>query len=197
MAVAPAFADDEVKRNGAAAVAMGIWFAGLAVMLVPAIVAWIVRVVGYAVHCEPSAPQCLGSPFDAILGAILRGSLDLSWLVSTTVPFTLGITFLAALAAVVALRPVTAALTVLIAPLAAILLPTFIVGATTYDGCQINPDGLGDCKVWGEPMGMAFHTAATATQLLYTYTPIVAAGALVVGLFGWLVLWGSKQMKKA
>src|SRR5262249_26131998 len=117
--------------------------------------------------------------------------------VSTTVPLTLGLTFLAAMAAVVALRPVTAALTALLAPLASILLPTLMVSATAYDGCSINPDGLGDCKVWGESMGMAFHSAATATQLLYTYTPVVGAAALVVGLFGWLVLLGSKQMKKA
>ena len=46
-------------------------------------------------------------------------------------------------------------------------------------------------------MGMAFHNAATAPQLIYTYTPIVVAGALVVGLLGWLILWGTKQMKKS
>ena len=197
MAVAPAFADGEVKRNGTAAMAMRLWLAGLAVLLVPALAAWIVRAIGFALHCEPGATACLGAPFDGVLGAALRGTLDLAWLVSTTVPLTLGITFLAALAAVVALRPVSAALTVLIAPLASLLLPTLVISVTTYDGCQINPDGLGDCKVWGESMGMSFHTAATAPQLIYTYTPIIVAGALVVGLFGWIVLWGTKQMKKA
>ena len=197
MAVMPAFANGEVKRNGTAAMATRVWLAGLAVLLVPALAAWIVRAIGFALKCDPSATVCLGAPFDAALGAALRGTLDLAWIVSTTVPLTLGITFLAALASVVALRPVTAALTVLIAPLASLLLPTFLVSVTTYDGCQINPDGLGDCKVWGESMGMSFHTAATAPQLIYTYTPIIGAGALVVGLLGWIVLWGTKQMQKA
>jgi hypothetical protein len=85
----------------------------------------------------------------------------------------------------------------LIAPLAALLLPTLLVSFTTYEGCQVNPDGLGDCKVWGETMGMSFHTAATAPQLIYTYTPIVVAGALVMGLLGWIVLRGTQQMKKS
>jgi len=197
MAVAPAFDDVEVKRNGTAAMATRVWLAGLAALLGPAAVAWIFRGIGYALQCEPGATQCLSAPFDAILGAVLRGTLDLAWLVSTTVPLTLGLTFVAALAAVVALRPISAALTVLMAPLASLLLPTLLVSVTTYDGCSINPDGLGDCKVWGESMGMAFHNAATAPQLIYTYTPIVVAGALVVGLLGWLILWGTKQMKKA
>ena len=79
----------------------------------------------------------------------------------------------------------------------ALLLPTLLVSFTTYEGCQVNPDGLGDCKVWGETMGMSFHTAATAPQLIYTYTPIVVAGALVMGLLGWIVLRGTQQMKKS
>lgn len=197
MVVAPAFANGEVKRNGVAAMATRLWLIGLAVLLVPALAAWIVRLIGLALRCDPSAAACLGAPFDAVLGTALRTTLDIAWLVSTTVPLTLGIAIFAALAAVVALRPVSAALTLLIAPLAALLLPTILVGFTKYEDCQVNVDGLGDCKVWGESMGMAFHTAASASQLIYTYTPVVVAGALVVGLLGWIVLWGTKQMKKA
>ena len=197
MAVAPAFANGEVKRNGVAAMGTRLWLIGLAVLLVPALAAWVVRLIGLALQCEPSAASCLGAPLDAVMGAALRTTLDISWLVSTTAPLTLGVAIFAALAAVVALRPVGAALTLLIAPLAALLLPTILVSFTKYEDCQVNVDGLGDCKVWGESMGMAFHTAASASQLIYTYTPIVVAGALVVGLFGWIVLWGAKQMKKA
>lgn len=197
MAVAPAFEEDEVKTNGITAMAKRLWLAGLAIMLVPSLAAWVVRGIGLALQCDPSGAACIGSPFDAALGAALRGTLDLAWLVSTTVPLTLGIAFLAALAAIVALRPVSAALTILIAPLAALLLPTLLVSFTTYEGCQVNPDGLGDCKVWGETMGMSFHNAASAPQLIYTYTPIIVAGALVMGLLGWIVLRGTQQMKKS
>ncbi len=197
MAFAPALAEDSVKRNGTAAMATRIWIAGLAILLVPSLAAWIVRALGYALSCAPNATGCPGTPFDGIMGAALRGTLDLAWMISTDVALTLAIAIGASLAAIVALRPVSAALTMLIAPLAALLLPTLLVSVTTYDGCAVNADGLGDCKVWGESMGMAFHNAASAPQLIYTYTPIVVAGALVTGLLGWIVLWGSRQMKKS
>ena len=197
MAFAPAMAEEGVKRNGTAAIAMRVWFAGLAVLLVPALAAWIIRGVGYAAQCEPNAASCFGAPYDAIMGAALKGTLDLAWLISTNVLLTLGIAIAAALAAIVALRPVGAALTMLIAPLASLLLPTLLVSLTAYDGCAVNVDGLGDCKVWGQSMGMSFHTAASAPQLIYTYTPIIVAGALVAGLLGWIVLWGAKQMQKS
>jgi hypothetical protein len=197
MAFAPALAEDSVKKNGTAAMATRVWLAGLAVLLVPSLAAWLVRGLGYALSCAPNEAACLGTPFDGIMGSALKGTLDLAWLVSTDVALTLAIALAASLAAIVALRPVSAALTMLIAPLAALLLPTFLVSVTTYDGCAVNADGLGDCKVWGESMGMAFHNAASAPQLIYTYTPIVVAGALVAGLLGWIVQWGTRQMKKS
>ncbi len=197
MAFAPAYAEENVKKNGVTAIAARIWLAGLAVLLVPSLAAWVVRGIGYALQCAPSAGSCVNASIGPLLGAALKGTLDLAWLVSTDVALTLMVAVVASLAAVVALRPVSAALTMLIAPLAALLLPTLLVGMTTYDGCAVNADGLGDCKVWGDSMGMSFHTAATAPQLIYTYTPIIVAGALVAGLLGWIVLWGTRQMKKS
>ncbi|MGQ0741336.1 MAG: hypothetical protein ACT4OG_03445 [Alphaproteobacteria bacterium] len=197
MAVAPAFANSDVRRNGVSAAATRVWIAGLAILLAPAIAAWALRGIGFILQCDPAAASCLGEPFDTVLAAALRGSLDLAWFVSTTVPLALGIVFLAAMAAIIALRPVSAGLTVLIAPLAVLLLPILLINATRYDGCQINADGLGECTVWGQPMGMSFHSAEIAPQFIYTYAPLAVSGAVVIGLLGAIVLWGSKQMKKA
>lgn len=193
---APAFVEQPVKKNGVAAVGTRIWLAGLALLLVPALAAWVVRLIGFAFSCAPKSSGCLSSPFDGMMGAALKGTLDLAWMVSTNAAVMLGLAFIASFAAIVALRPLSAALTMFFAPLASLLLPKLLVNITAYNGCAVNADALGDCKVWGESMGKAFHNAAFASQLFYAYTPIMVAGALVVGLLGWIVLLGSRKMKK-
>ncbi len=59
----------------------------------------------------------------------------------------------------------------LLLPIAALVLPTLAVFASTYSGCAANEGGVGDCTLWGAEMGMAFHTAATAPWLLYDIVP--------------------------
>jgi hypothetical protein len=193
---APAFVEQPIKKNGVAAMGTRIWLVFLALLLVPALAAWVVRLIGFAFSCSPEASDCLSQPFDGMMGAALKGTLDLAWLVSINTVVMLGLALIASIAAIIALRPVSAAATMLLAPLASLVLPKLLVNATAYNGCAVNVDGLGDCKVWGEGMGMAFHHAAFARQLFYAETPIVVAGALVVGLLGWIVLLGSRKMKK-
>ena len=185
------------KRNGGVRVlACRIWWFGLAALLVPAAVAWIFRGVGYALHCAPQAATCIPAPFTGMLGFALKGTLDLAWFVGATPPMTLGLTVFTGLAAVVAAHPARAAGTMFAAPLMALLLPVGLVGVSTYEGCIVNENGLGNCVLWGANMGMTFHRAAIAPELIYSYTPLAVSGALVAGFLGWIVLWGHRQMDK-
>jgi hypothetical protein len=124
----------------------------------------------------------------------LKSTLDIAWLMGTNDIVTLGLTTLAAMAAIIGLRPVHAALTVLVVPLSTLLLPVWLVGNTAYVGCAVSEGRVGDCVLWGTRMGDTFHAAATAPALIYTYTPFAVAGALVAGLLGWIVYWGARQM---
>ena len=197
MAFADHFEEPEPKLgNGMAAFARHVWLFIVLVLTLPVTAAWLFRGVFAVAGCEPSAAPCLGDPANAILGSAMKGTLDIAWMVGSTDIVTLGLTTLAAMAAIIGLRPVYAALTVLIAPLASLLLPVLLVGKTTYAGCAVSEGHVGDCVLWGMHMGDTFHSAASAPALIYTYTPFAVAGALVAGLLGWIVYWGAVQMSK-
>lgn len=195
MAFADHFQDPEPKLgNGMATFARHVWAFIVAALVLPVLAAWLIR-GGFAIAgCEPAAAACLDDPANAIGSSALKATLDIAWLMGSTDIVTLGLTTLAAMAAIIGLRPIHAALTVLIVPLAALLLPVWLVGQTAYNGCAVSEGRVGDCILWGAHMGDTFHAAATAPALIYTYTPFAVAGALVAGLLGWIVYWGARQM---
>ncbi len=69
--------------------------------------------------------------------------------------------------------------------LVALTLPMLAVIASRYDGCQINPDGIGDCTLWGAKMGMAFHAAAQVPDRIAAFAPYSFSLALMLGVLGW------------
>jgi len=196
MAFADHFAEEAPRGNGFANFARHLWLFVVAALTLPVAAAWLARGAFAALGCEPAAAQCLSDPANAILIAAFKATLDIAWIMGTTPLLTLGLTTLATVAAIIGLRPVHAALTVLVVPLASLLLPVWLVGQTAYRGCAVSEAKIGDCVLWGAHMGETFHNAAIAPALIYTYTPFAVAGALVAGLLGWIVYWGARQMSK-
>jgi hypothetical protein len=195
MAFADHFEAPEPKLgNGMATFARHVWLFIVLALTVPVLAAWIIRGAFAVLGCEPAAAACLEDPANAIMGSALKATLDIAWLMGTTDIVTLGLTTLAAMAAIIGLRPIHAGLTVLIVPLAALLLPVWLVSQTAYSGCAVSEGRVGDCVLWGTHMSDTFHAAATAPALIYTYTPFAVAGALVAGLLGLIVYWGARQM---
>jgi hypothetical protein len=159
-----------------------IWGLCAAVLLGPSTLVWFVRGTALAMGCAPGPALCHGLE----LGGGLRDTLDLAWLVSLNALFALAISFVAAVLALTLRRPLLAALSPLVLPLAALAFPALAVFASTYSGCQVSEDGIGDCALWGAHMGMTFHDAAQASATLYDVVPYSFALALMVGFIGFL-----------
>jgi hypothetical protein len=162
--------------------ALSVWFFCAAVLLGPSLLVWFVRGTALALSCAPGPGLCRGMT----LGGGLRDALDLAWLISLDALVALAIAFAAAIAALIGRRPLLAALSPLVLPLAALAFPALAVFASIYPACQVNEDGIGDCQLWGAAMGMTFHNAAQAQATLYDIAPYCFALALMVGLVGFL-----------
>ena len=80
-----------------------------------------------------------------------------------------------------------ATLCLIFLPILPALLPTLAVYVSKYDGCEINPDGIGTCMLWGARMGKSFHTAATVPDMIYGVVPYTFALALMIGVLGWFL----------
>src|ERR1700743_1012444 len=93
------------------------------VLLAPSVLVWFVRVVGMAMQCAPGPDLCRGQT----LGGGLRDALDLAWILGSNPLITVMIAFVGAVAALIARRPLSAGLSALFLPLAAMLLPTLAV----------------------------------------------------------------------
>jgi hypothetical protein len=76
------------------------------------------------------------------LGGGLRDTLALSWVIGSNTFLAFVIALVAAVAALSARRPLMAAMGLLLFPIAAVVLPFLAVALTTYDGCQVNEDGI-------------------------------------------------------
>lgn len=152
------------------------------ILLAPSLLVWFVRGVGMAMQCAPGPDLCRGQP----LGGGLRDALDLAWIVGANPLVAVGIAFVGGVAALTARRPLSAGLSLLLLPLAALLLPTLAVWSSLYNGCQVNEAGVGDCTLWGAQMGMAFHQAARVPGMIYDLAPYSFALALMVGAIGLL-----------
>ncbi len=171
--------DDRPKRRRSPA--MMAFFAMSSLLIVPALLVWIVRGVAFAESCAPGPSLCQGLPF----GLGLEDALDLAWALPTNTALLITIAVAATIAGIIAKRPFLAAASLLILPVASLVLPMIAVTSAHYDGCVIDESGVGDCVLWGAKMGMSFHTAAQVPGLIFDFFPYTAALALMLGLLGW------------
>jgi hypothetical protein len=166
------------KRTGA----IYLLCAAATILLAPSALVWFVRATALGLQCAPGPALCRGQ----MLGGGLRDALALAWVVGADPMIAIGIAFIGAVAAMIARRPLSAGLSMLILPIAAVILPTLAVWSSMYDGCQANEAGVGDCTLWGAQMGMAFHTAARVPGMIYDIAPYSFALALMVGAIAFL-----------
>jgi hypothetical protein len=163
--------------------ALIIWALCAAVLLGPSVLVWIVRGVGFAAQCAPGPDPCRGMQ----LGGGLRDALALAWSVGTDILLTIVLAVIAAVACFAARRPLMGALSLVLFPILTPVLPMLAVYVSRYDGCEINPDGIGTCMLWGARMGRSFHTAAAVPDMVYGAVPYSFAVALMVSLIGWFL----------
>jgi hypothetical protein len=159
-------------------------FAGCAGLLLgPSLLVWAVRGAALAAQCAPGPELCRG----IALGVAERETLSLAWTLGTNTWLLLGVAVLAALAGMIARRPLLGATALLLLPLAALMLPMAAVFSAAYPGCTLSESGVGDCMLWGAQMGASVHTATNVPWLIYGFAPFSFALSLVLGIFGWFV----------
>jgi len=176
------FEDDAPPRAEPRSYAFLIWGACAAILLVPSLLVWFVRVTALVLQCAPGADVCRG----LALGGGLRDTLNLAWFVGDDPLVTFALAITAAVAALIAMRPLLAALTLLLMPILALLVPTLAVLSALYDGCKASETGVGSCVLWGEQMGMSVHRAAMTTGPIYDIVPYCFSLALMIGVIGFL-----------
>ncbi|HVV65106.1 MAG TPA: hypothetical protein VHC42_06540 [Rhizomicrobium sp.] len=164
-------------------IALIVWASSMAVLLGPSLLVWIVRGVGFAAQCAPGPDLCRGMT----LGGGLRDALALAWWVGDDVLLVILLSTCAAVACFAARRPISGALSLLVLPLLPSLLPMFAVYVSRFDGCDINPDGIGNCVLWGARMGRSFHAAAIVPDMIYGFVPYSFALALMLSVIGWFL----------
>jgi len=171
---------DEVETPNKAAPSLTPWALCVAVLLGPAVLVWFVRVVTLVAGCTPGPGLCHGVAF----GAGLRDALALSWVVSTNAPLLIALSIVATLFAFRAFRPMLGTLTLFLVPVLSLLLPMLAVLATRYEDCPVSTDAIGSCQLWGASMGMSFHNAALARDIIYAVVPYTVALTFMLGVLG-------------
>lgn len=146
----------------------------------PAVLVWVVRLTALTAQCSPGPQLCHGLP----LGAGLRDALNLAWAVSTNTWLLIGLSIVATLSAFRSWRPMLGTLTLLLLPILSLVVPMLAVLASRYDDCPVSTDGIGSCQLWGAAMGMSFHTAAQARDIVYGVVPYTFALTVMLGLLG-------------
>lgn len=174
--------EDEPPARSAHHYALGVWLTCATILVVPSLLVWFVRLWALAAGCAPGPELCHGATF----GGGLRDTLNLAWFVGSNTFITFMISFIAAVASLICRKPLQAALTMLLFPILALLLPTLAVQSALYADCKPNEAGVGDCTLWGSQMGMSFHSAAMTTGPLYDLVPFNFALALMVGVIGFI-----------
>jgi hypothetical protein len=174
---------ESVLTEGNPPVALIVFVLCLTVLLGPSLLVWIIRCAGFAAQCAPGPDLCRGM----MLGGGLRDALSLAWGVSTDLLLVMVLATIAAVACFASRRPLAGTLCLLLLPLITPLLPMLAVFVSKFDGCEINPDGVGTCTLWGAQMGRSFHTAATIPDMIYGLVPYSVAIALMIGLLGWFL----------
>lgn len=158
-----------------------VWAACVFVLLAPALFVWLLRCAALAAHCAPGPQLCHG----IALGSGLRDALFFAWMVGANSFWLVLIAVGAALTALLARQPLIAALTLLLLPLATLMLPMAAVYSARYPGCSVSEAGIGDCALWGANMGVSFHAAADVPWQIYNFAPYSFALALMLGVLGW------------
>jgi hypothetical protein len=156
------------------------WALCLAALLGPALLVWVVRLAALFTGCAPGPDVCHGIPF----GAGLRDALALNWVIATSSLLLIGLSLAATLLAFRACRPLLGTLTLLVMPILAPMLPILAVLASTYHGCAVSNDAIGSCQLWGASMGMSFHNAAIARDIVYGIVPYTFALSVMLGVLG-------------
>lgn len=172
--------DEDDAERGNSHTAITIWAACLAVTLGPSLMAWIVRLTALGMQCAPGPAPCRGVE----LGGGLRDALALTWAIDSNSGILLAIAFVATIASLFSRHPLRAALTFLLLPITALILPMAVVFTSIYPGCTVSEVGIGSCALWGAEMGMSFHTAAGVQWQIYSFVPYSFAIALMVGVIG-------------
>ena len=173
--------EDDDLRDAKGNTPLKIWVACVVFLLGPSLMVWIVRLVAIAARCSPGPQLSHG----IALGGGLRDALDLAWTVGDNSTFLISVALAATIAGLLARRPLLAATTLLLLPLAVLMLPMAAVYSAKYPGCYVNESGIGDCSLWGAQMGMSFHAAADVSWQIYGFAPYSFALALMLGLLGW------------
>jgi hypothetical protein len=164
-------------------VALIVWALCVGVLLGPSLLVWTIRGVGFAAQCAPGPELCRGM----MLGGGLRDALALAWGVGTDILLTIVLAAIAGIACFAGRRPFAGALCLVFLPILPAVLPMLAVFVSKYDGCEINPDGIGTCVLWGARMGRSFHTAATVPDMIYGVVPYSLALALMISVLGWFL----------
>jgi len=169
---------DEI--NASRAPSLTPWALCVTVLLGPALLVWAVRLAALFTGCAPGPDVCHGVPF----GAGLRDALALNWVITTSGLLLIGLSLAATLLAFRAYRPLLGTLTLLVMPILAPILPIVAVLASRYDGCAVSNDAIGSCQLWGASMGMSFHNAAIARDVVYAIVPYTFSLAVMLGVLG-------------
>jgi hypothetical protein len=174
--------EDAVEDAQKPSYTLCLWAFCALLLLGPSALVWIVRLTALLAHCDPGPGLCHGLG----LGGGLRDTLGLAWIIGSNTFLALVIALASAVFALSSRKPLMAAMGLLLLPIAAVVLPSLAVVVSSYAGCQINEDGIGDCVLWGAKMGMSFHEAAIASSALYDMVPYSFALALMVGAIGFV-----------
>ena len=161
---------------------IAVWCACVAVLIVPGLLAWFVRGTALALSCDPTPDVCHGMA----LGGGLRDALELAWFIGLDKLVCIGIAFVASLAMLKARHPLTASLTMLLVPVAALALPASSVLTAWNADCMPNEEAVGDCLLWGAKLGMAAHDAVKAEYAIFAMAPYIFALALMIGVIGFV-----------
>ena len=154
------------------------WALCVAVLIGPSVLVWAVRLTALFTGCAPGPGLCHGMT----LGAGLRDTLGLAFLVASNAWLVVGLSLAATLIAFRACRPLLGTLSLASLPILAPMLPILAVLASRYHGCSA--DTIGSCQMWGAAMGFTFRDAAAAREVLYSIYPYTFALTVMLGIIG-------------
>lgn len=169
-----------------------IWWCCVVLLVGPPLIAWLMRGIALAASCQPGPTPCVGEA----VSLIMRAALSMAWVMTGSSFWLLFFTVIATLANFFQRRPLTGTLTLFLLPLVALTLPLLAVFVSKYDGCAINPDGVGDCILWGTRMGRSFHNAARVQDQLFDIMPTLASLTVMLGILGWFFAHPNKRRPK-
>jgi hypothetical protein len=152
------------------------WAIVVAVLVGPSVLVWAVRLTALFAGCAPEAGLCRGMA----LGAGLRDSLGLAWVVSTNALLLVTLSLAATLIAFRACRPLAGTLSMAVLPILTPMLPILAVLSVRYDGCA---DAAG-CSLWGASMATTFQAAAAAREVVFGVVPYTFALTVMLGVLG-------------